>query len=196
MTNNNKLIHIRGVLFRYTIRGGHASLAIIVTHDDSVSSDQQANVDERMVLVVVRLGGPEWNTTQLDDNTKPIYNRKVEKDNHDRMTLRSNIKRLCKLGNELEFFGLYAEQCESIDDTNEAPNSNASTDWHNWTRFIVDYYLPSTTTTNSSENESSNVRIYQALRWNPIQCQQTRSRYFESPPKKQQQKKKKTTDDT
>jgi len=171
---------------------------VIVTHDDSVSSDQQANVDERMVLVVVRLGGSDWGTTKLDD--QPIHNRKVEKDNHDMMmTLRSNIKRLCKLGNELEFYGEYAEQTDALqtEPTTNYTNTSASTDWNNWTRFIVDYYLPSTTT-NSSENESSNVRIYQALKWNPIQCQQTRLRYFESPPKKQQQQKKKKNakDDT
>jgi len=191
--SNNKLIHIRGVLFRCTIRGGHASLAIIVTHDDSVSSDQQANVNERMVLVVVRLGGSDWGTTKFDDNNQPIHNKKVEQDNHDMITLRSNIKRLCKLGNELEFYGHYAEQADvlqtEVSTTNDT-NTSTSTDWHNWTRFIVDYYLPSTNT-NSSEAKSSNVRIYQALKWNPIQCQQTRLRYFESPPKKQHQKKKK-----
>ena len=193
---NNKLIHIRGVLFRCTIRGGHASLAIIVTHDDSVSSHQQANVDERMVLVVVRLGGSDWGTTKLDDNIQPIHNGKVEKENHDMIALRSNIKRLCKLGNELEFFGYYAEQTDALhtEPTNDTNAASASTDWNNWTRFIVDYHLPSTTT-NSSETESSNVRIYQALKWDPIQCQQTRSKYFPLQAKKQQQKKKKNAKD-
>ena len=195
MSINNNLFHIRGVLFRCTIRGGHASLAIIVTHDDSVSSHQQAN--ERMVLVVVRLGGSDWGTTKLDDNTKSIHNRKVVQDNHDMMmSLRSNIKRLCKLGNELEFYGHYAEQTDVLrtEATTNDTNTSASTDWNNWTRFIVDYHLPSTTT-NSSEAKSRNVRIYQALKWNPIQCQQTRLRYFGSPPKKQHQKKKKNAKD-
>jgi len=147
-----------------------------------------------MVLVVIRLGGPEWNN-KLDDNTQPIHNRTVDQEN-DMMALRSNIKRLCKLGNELEFYGEYAEQTDALqtEPTTNYTNTSASTDWNNWTRFIVDYYLPSTTT-NSSENESSNVRIYQALKWNPIQCQQTRSRYFVSPTKKQQQKKKKNAKD-
>ena len=148
MSINNNLFHIRGVLFRCTIRGGHASLAVIITHDDSVSSHQQANVDERMVLVVVRLGGSNWGKAKLDDS-QPIHNRKVEKDNHDMMALRSNIKRLCKLGNELDFYGHYAEQADALQtepSTTNDTNASTSTDWHNWTRFIVDYHLPSYTT--------------------------------------------------
>ena len=61
---DEELIRLRGVLFRSTIRGGHASLAIIVTsgkdEDDHTSPPPQN--EERMVLVVVRLGGSEWDT--------------------------------------------------------------------------------------------------------------------------------------
>ena len=75
---DEELILLRGVLFRSTIRGGHASLAIIVTSEkdeDDTSSPQ--NNEERMVLVVVRLGGSEWDNTKLEKKLF-VENNKLE----------------------------------------------------------------------------------------------------------------------
>ena len=191
---DEELIRLRGVLFRSTIRGGHASLAIIVTSEkdeDDTSSPQ--NNEERMVLVVVRLGGSEWDTKLekkfVENNNNDLgMHSSIDQGNDNMMTLlRSNIRRICKVGNEIAFLGQYAEHDVSnepanTNDTKEV--SNEKTDWHNWKRFMVDYYLP---TSNSSE---SNVRIYQVQKWNVTQCQATRAKYFNSPQKKQQQKQK------
>ena len=113
----------------------------------------------------------------------------IDQGNDNMMTLlRSNIRRICKVGNEIEFLGqYYAEHDvsnEPANTNNTKEVSNEKTDWHNWKRFMVDYYLP---TSNSSE---SNVRIYQVQKWNVTQFQATRAKYFNSPQKKQQQKQK------
>ena len=127
---DEELIRLRGVLFRSTIRGGHASLAIIVTsdkdEDDHTSSPQ--NNEERMVLVVVRLGGSEWDNTKLEkklfvenNNNDLAMHSSIDQGNDNMMTLlRSTIRRICKVGNEIEFLGQYAEH----DVSNEHANTN------------------------------------------------------------------------
>lgn len=95
--------------------------------------------------------------------------------------LRSYIRRICNLGNEIEFRGRCAKLSD-VSDKNmiEISDDNApSTDWHTWDRFFVDYYLP---TVNSSE---SNLRVCQVLKWNAVQCQSTRAKNFALPSKKQ-----------
>jgi len=165
---------LRGVLFRYTIRGGHASLAIIVTCDNNNSTSQHQDAitktEEKMemVLVIVRLGGSNW-----DNDTHA----------NDMMALRSNIRRICKLGNEMEFHGKYDDETSANNDNYKAPPSDAATtDWHNWSRFMVDY-IP-------DNSDDSNIRVCQTLKWSAAKCQITRKKYFVSSPVKQQQKKK------
>ncbi|KAL7543598.1 hypothetical protein ACHAXR_012928 [Thalassiosira sp. AJA248-18] len=178
---------LRGVIFRCTIRGGHASLATIAT------SEHEDRKDERMVLVIVRLGGPEWDANSLektqehaeDNSSTPKSSNDQEKG---RMTLmRSNIRRMCKLGNEMQFRGNFSNTAHSgAANTNAASNINTSSkDWQSWDRFVVDYYLP-----NSQSPQSTNVLVCQELKWDATQCQTARAKYFESPPQKQQKKQK------
>lgn len=181
--SDQNLIRLRGVLFRCTIRGGHASLAIIVTSSHGGSgrtSSDDSPAEERMVLVIVRLGGPEWDAKLKNTSAS-------EQDRDDEMTtLRSNVRRLCKLGNEMEFHGQYAESGMTSNDISGADNNKQtpSNDWHTWDRFIVDYYLP------DSQCTQSNLRVCEVLKWSSTQCQCVRARYFPSSPKKQQPKRK------
>ena len=140
-----------------------------------------------MILIIVRLGGVEWDAKleesegREDDINQSVSKEYGRRTDSDMTALRSNIKRICKLGNEIEFRGRYAESSD-VSDKNMIENSDVnapSTDWHTWDRFFVDYYLP---TVNSSE---SNLRVCQVLKWNAIQCQSTRAKYFALPSKKQ-----------
>lgn len=132
-----------------------------------------------MVLVIVRLGGPEWNATL--DNT--------QNDQETMTLLRSNIRRICKLGNEMEFHGHFDAESASNNSTanninmDEAPNTatkTPSTDWHTWDKFTVDYYLP------TSHSPQINLRVCEVLKWDATKCQAVRAKYFVSLPKKQQ----------
>mmetsp|Transcript_11966 Transcript_11966/g.25501 ORF Transcript_11966/g.25501 Transcript_11966/m.25501 type:complete len:643 (+) Transcript_11966:204-2132(+) len=185
---------LRGVLFRCTIRGGHASLAIIATNNVKEG-------DERMILVIVRLGGPDWQKQERSiQSEQSITKHKINEGGNDKMSLmRSNIRRMCKLGNEMEFRGHFAESART---TQQAANDNdvqhptpSSTDWNAWDRFIVDYFLPlSNTASPDSMNESgnsNNVRVCRELKWDMKQCQIARAKYFPSPPKNKQQQSKK-----
>ena len=129
---------------------------------------RQVGGTERMVLVVLRLGGGEWDAKSKGGQGKEIVTQ-----------LRSNIRRICKLGNEVEFRGHFD------DPPTQGVANGPSTDWTTWERFIVDYYLPK-----SSPTESDNVRICQELKWTAAQCQARRDLYFASRPQKQQPKKK------
>ena len=120
-----------------------------------------------MVLVIVRLGGSNW-----DNDTHA----------NDMMALRSNIRRICKLGNEMEFRGRYDDKTSANNDNYKAPPKDAATtDWHNWSRFMVDY-IP-------DNSDDSNIRVCQTLKWSAAKCQSTRAKYFVSSPTKQQQQK-------
>eukprot|EP00984_Skeletonema_dohrnii_P033151 scaffold28762_cov78-Skeletonema_dohrnii-CCMP3373.AAC.3 len=48
---------LRGVLFRCTIRGGHATLAIIPSSDEGDANED----DSSIVMIVVQMGGGRWN---------------------------------------------------------------------------------------------------------------------------------------
>ncbi|KAL7552926.1 hypothetical protein ACHAWF_016176, partial [Thalassiosira exigua] len=185
-------ISLRGVLFRRTIRGGHASLAVIVTsdgedEDQGGGSYMGRQEGERMVLVIVRLGGPEWEERrgrEIDRST-PMINDSGE-GNESMSLLRSNIRRMCKMGNEMEFCGHFVSTDDALNG-NKTTDNETSTDWRKWETFIVDYYLQST------HSQQSNVRVYQELVWDALRCQTVRSKYFVSPPLKKQEKRRTTT---
>ena len=162
---------VRGVLIRRTIRGGHATLAIIVTTTDSPVDTDCPRKEERMVLVIIRLGGPNWDG--MMEEKRGVY--------------RSNIRRMGKMGDEFEFLGTFDESTQ-----NEASNVDdtqiQSTDWRTWERFVVDYHLP------TSSSTRSNVRVCQKSKWNASTCQLVRAKYFvPPPPRKQQQHRKKSS---
>lgn len=167
---------IRGILFRCTIRGGHASLAIVVTsfrditiHYPSTSAGDNSGGGERVVLVVVQFGGSEWQRSDdSSDNNSNTPRSEV-------LTLmRSNIRRMCKLGNQMEFRGSFA-----VSQKNDKAN-------HNWDRFMVDYYLPSLD--DAVDSIPTNIRVVQVQRWDATRCQLMRGKYFPQPPQKQPSK--------
>lgn len=150
---------IRGILFRCTIRGGHASLAIVVAsfgditiHYPPTSAGDNSGGGERVVLVVVQFGGSEWQRSDdSSDNNSNTPRSEV-------LTLmRSNIRRMCKLGNQMEFRGSFA-----VSQKNDKAN-------HNWDRFMVDYYLPSLD--DAVDSIPSNIRVVQVQRWDATRCQ-------------------------
>jgi len=135
-------------------------LATIVSSDD----EEPTTAEERMILIIVRLGGVEWDAKleesegREDDNNQSVSKEYGRRTDSDMIALRSNIKRICKLGNEIEFRGRYAESSD-VSDKNMIENSDVnapSTDWHTWDRFFVDYYLP---TVNSSRVTCEFVRF-------------------------------------
>ena len=209
--SDKKYLRVRGILFRCTIRSGHATLAIVVTsisddndihntenYDDSLKNyGKQAQEvhkleDERVVLVVIQFGGSKWGSGQepqhhvqqcpltegvdsegRGDNGTEINadgDKNNNKQNKGKMTLmRSNIRRISKLGNELEFRGFFNSTTSDvtinttnacISDGNRRSNSDESSENKNiekpqsleihkhsngqstWGRFIVNYYLP------------------------------------------------------
>ena len=188
MTGNDDKVKLRGVIFRCTIRAGHGSFAIIVSDEDREHPTAKEN-EERMVLVVVRFGGAEWG----DQKSQEKLDGRNDKGNEMAPLMRSNIKRLCKLGNEMIFHGQFAKQDASDGGepkaqakTTKDKESSTNNDWQSWNRFIVDYYPPNANT--SSEKSISNVEVCQELKWDSNQCQTVRSKYFAPPPNKQKQK--------
>lgn len=193
---------LRGIVFRCTIRGGHASLAVIVTrlnflaNDGSIEnrefqlqdSESDAEKLERIVLVVIRFGGSAWHResaqaerSDAECETVPAadiaHNIQVKQNNenvgsnpsNEAMTqMRSNIRRLCKMGNEIEFRGTFIKSTSICDTNNDIAKSH-------WERFAVDYYLP------SSFDTESNVRMCHVRKWDAPQCQIVRAKYFSTP---------------
>ena len=165
---------LRGVVIRSTIRGGHASLATAVSNGD--------NSDEKIVLVVIRFGGSEWNENESPVNKS--YNEKDVRSNEisserqktDVSRMRSNIRRLSKIGNELDFVGSFEKQTSASD----AVHSNQS--FNDWDKFLVDYYIPTIDC-----DECENVRLVQAQKLDAKRCQTLQSKYFPTCTHKQQQ---------
>jgi hypothetical protein len=175
---------LRGVLFRSTIRGGHASLAIAVT----------SCKNEKIVLVVIRFGGSEWNSEDL--STKGGERSGVVSDgqrsdemkgcNNENMTfIRSNVRRLCKIGNELEFVG-YFETRTPEPLSSSAPSENQS--FNNLDRFVVDYHIRSS----DQDIICENLSLIQAQKWDATRCQMLQKLYFPVPTAKQQAKPKRS----
>ncbi|KAL7478993.1 hypothetical protein ACHAW6_004745 [Cyclotella cf. meneghiniana] len=189
MSSNQLQCHdvLIGVIFRCTIRSGHASVAIIVSSDHFVdpgvenshgvvprrcasSADRQ---DEKVVHVVIRFGGSAWN----DSPEKSSACGDTMK------LLRSNIRRMCKLGNEVEFHGSFemqlselqpktATSCDiAIEEVSCVQNrlqkkSFTPNNFSEWDRFIVDY------------PKFSNVRVVEVQKWDSTRCQILRTKYF------------------
>ena len=160
---------IRGILFRSTIRGGHASL-VIALNDGK---------DEKVVLVVVRFGGSDWNKTPEHDVDRC----------YEMMTrLRSNVRRVCKVGNELEFVGSLEKSTIAADGTKSLSKQTVSTSGNgfgDWDRFVVDYYLSS-----SDGDKCGNIRLVQPQKYDAKTCQILQNKYFPASKRKQEQKQK------
>lgn len=165
---------LRGVVIRSTIRGGHASLATAVSDGDG----------EKVVLVVIRFGGSEWNDSRVNksnDENEDLSHEKSPERQTDVSRMRSNIRRLSKIGNELDFDGSFEKQ------TSATQPVISSQSIHDWDKFLVDYYIIPTPTTDYGECE--NVRLVQSQKWDAKRCQTLQSKYFTTSTRKQQQQK-------
>lgn len=163
---------LRGVVIRSTIRGGHASLATAVSDGDG----------EKVVLVVIRFGGSEWNESRVNksnDENEDLSHEKSPERQTDVSRMRSNIRRLSKIGNELDFDGSFEKQ------TSATQPVISSQSIHDWDKFLVDYYIIPTPTTDYGECE--NVRLVQSQKWDAKRCQTLQSKYFTTSTRKQQQ---------
>ena len=179
---------LRGVLFRCTIRGGHATLAIVPSSSENGSDKSDDEDSSSVVIIVVQLGGNQWKTHQDDGSTvagcdlKTSENGRSDDFGNSISQMRSNIRRMCKLGNELEFIGNFAHDA-SPDTKETSDNSNNNRrDWNAYQRrkFIVDYDLQSCL---------DNIKVTKVSKWDASRCQMIRSKFFDgttTKPKKQQ----------
>ena len=172
---------LRGVLFRCTIRGGHATLAIVPSSSENGSNKSDDKDSSGVVIIVVQFGGNQWGGCDL----KTSENGRSSDDFANSISqMRSNIRRMCKLGNELEFIGNFAH--DASPDTKETSdnNNNNRRDWNAYQRrkFIVDYGL---------ESCQDNIKVTQVGKWDATKCQMLRSKFFDGKMTKQQQQKKK-----
>ena len=155
---------LRGILFRSTIRGGHASLAIVPS---STEEDENS-----IVMVIVQLGGNQWHKKETDGCESS------EQFSSDVAVMRSNIKRMCKLGNELEFIGNYSHPSNDNNDVSTTNTTQKNKDWNTWRKFVVSYNLQ------ASQN---NVKVSRAAKWDAARCQRIRSKFFDDSSKRKQQ---------
>lgn len=183
---------LRGVLFRCTIRGGHATLAIVPSSSENENGSNISDGEDSsgVVIIVVQLGGNQWKKTRQDDVTaarcdpKTTGNSRSDDFANNISQMRSNIRRMCKLGNELEFIGNFAYDA-SPDAKETSDNSNNDRkDWNAYQRrkFIVDYDL---------QSYQDNIKVTQVSKWDATKCQMLRSKFFDGTMTKQQQQKKK-----
>jgi len=170
---------LRGVLFRCTIRGGHATLAIIP------SSRVDNEEDNRIVMVVVQMGGGQWNNNESAAGSN-VTSSSSSTSSSDQFAssiveLRSNIRRMCKLGNELEFIGTHHTNPSnnSVDETTSS-NTDNTKDWTTWRKFTVNYNLQSC---------QDNVKVAKVAKWDAATCQRVRSKFFDDSSKQKQQQK-------
>ena len=191
---------LRGVLFRSTIRGGHASLAIAVTANLSIDDDDGSVDSSEVVLVVIRFDGPEWSFEgSTRENIDDTISRSKSNEYISKMTspkreiitrMRSNIRRLCKIGNELEFTGDFEKQSSNACTKSDGADARSPINNFNcWSRFVVDYHPQSS----GNENEDCNnkhVRLVQVQKWDATRCQMLQRKYFHAPKRNQQTKSK------
>lgn len=164
---------IRGVVFRCNIRAGHSFLAVVLPKLPSEGSSLMVEPrvagtlpeEHEMVMVVIRFGGANWTST--DDASAAT-----------RSKIRTKIRRLCKLGNELAFTGFFSDYADGA-------SSKSGVECR---RFFVDYHL-------DNSQEESSVRVCEALKWDCSACQTMREFYFPSKPKKPQVNRKKLKDE-
>lgn len=187
---------ISGVLFRCTIRSGHASLLL------SLTEPCDNNPSEIPLIVLVRFGGSDWfiapEGAERADQSGASHNtvdRTKDEDQRKRCIalLRSDIRRMCKLGNELELRGFFD------DDQNQTPLNDISSEnnenYSSFKRFIVDYHSPSSDekhrllNTTFQQEEFVTMRVKQMRKWDARKCQLVRLKYFPPPPSKQLQNK-------
>jgi hypothetical protein len=203
---------LRGVLIRSTIRGGHASLAIAVSSNDSSDS-----TDEKVVLVVIRFGGSEWNNKESLNKDEVGCNNvfkegninmgaKIKASSCEMMTrMRSDVRRMCKIGNELEFIGLYEQETSRLE---SATNTKACANAHcregdrselhdvntnsrkDFDKFVVDYY-PS----ELNGKQDDNIRLLQGQKWDATRCQMLQRKYFPKTVRNQQPKPKRSSNE-
>mmetsp|Transcript_19597 Transcript_19597/g.41191 ORF Transcript_19597/g.41191 Transcript_19597/m.41191 type:complete len:550 (+) Transcript_19597:115-1764(+) len=187
---------ISGVLFRCTIRSGHASLLLSLTEPCDKSPS------EIPLIVLVRFGGSDWfiapEGAEHADRSAASHNtvdRTKDDDQRKRFIalLRSDIRRICKIGNELELRGFFD------DDQNHTPLNGISSEnnknYSTFKRFIVDYQSPSSDekhrplNTTFQQEELTTMRVKQMRKWDAQKCQLVRLKYFPPPPSKQLQNK-------
>lgn len=167
---------LRGVLFRSNIRGGHASLAIAIKSES-----------EKVVLVVIRFGGSEWSSEETTKNDEEFQLGKASGSERSDMKyrqtvarMRSNVRRFCKIGNELEFVGYFETAPEPLSTPSAAENSS----FVNLDRFVVDYHI--------DEDKCENLRLIQGQKWDATRCQMLQKEYFPVQMAKQQKKSKRS----
>ncbi len=164
---------LRGVLFRCTIRGGHATLAIIP------SCRVDTEEDDSIVMVVVQLGGGQWNNEQSD--TGNVDSSSDKQFTSSIAEMRSNIRRMCKLGNELEFIGTHHPSNNNSLDETSSSNTGNTKDWTAWSKFTVNYNL---------QSFQDNIRVITVAKWDAATCQRVRSKFFDDSSKQKQQQQK------
>ena len=123
-------------------------------------------------MVVVRMGGVQWKTIAKGNTDDQFAINNISQ-------MRSNIRRLCKLGNELEFMGNYfINEPRDINDarSTKSNGNNNARDWNTWQKFIVDYDL---------QSSQSNIKVFQVGKWDATLCQRMQSKFFERHQRKQ-----------
>jgi len=179
-SSSSALTTLRGVLFRCTIRGGHATLAIIPSSDDGDANED----DNSIVMIVVQMGGGQWN------NQESTAGSSGEQFANSIAEMRSNIRRMCKLGNELEFIGTFTDPSNRYNDESTNTKTDNTKDWNSWRKFNVNYNL---------QSSKSNIKVSKVAKWDAARCQRVRSKFFDDSSKQKQQqqpaKKKKRRED-
>ena len=208
---------LRGVLFRSTIRGGHATLAIIPSDNGNGVDDEE---DNDIVMIVVQMGGAQWKNKETKDDhaaagtdypgssSGQFANNIAE--------MRSTIRRMCKLGNELEFIGKFTKNNPSTTNNNNDTSSvtantttiedskNTTNHWNTWRKFTVDYNNNNNNnnlqSSSQSSSSSNNIQVVQVGKWDAARCQRVRCKFFDDTAKRQRQqpltKKKRRDDDS
>ena len=186
--DSSSLTTLRGVLFRYTIRGGHATLALSPS-----SSRVDEETEDSIVMIVVQMGGGQWNNKDSSAGSESIGSCSTSSDQFASsiVEMRSNIRRICKLGNELELIGTWSfPSNNNIVDDMTRTNKDNTKDWTKWRKFTVNYDL---------ESFKSNIKVSTVGKWDATKCQRVRSKFFndnDSSKQKQQPAKKKRREDT
>ena len=179
--DSRSLTSLRGILFRCTIRGGHATLAIIPSATSSSLVDDKEEEDS-LVMIVVQMGGGQWNNHKesfAGSNDVGSCSSSSEQFASNIVEMRSNIRRMCKLGNELEFIGTFTNPSNNngVDETASTSTDNKK-DWTTWRKFTVNYNLQSL---------HSNIKVSSVGKWDAAKCQRVRCKFFNDSSKQKQQ---------
>ncbi len=182
---------ISGVLFHCTIRSGHASLLLSLTGTcDGVPSGIP-------VIALVKFGGSDWfcsrdgeNDVDLSAASRNTINRTNDDgQRRERITLlRSNIRRMCKIGNELELRGYFdLDPVETPSNVLSSENENYSS----FKRFNVEYHsspsdeIQHPLETFVQQESFTTVTVKRVRKWDARKCQLVRLKYFPQLPSKQ-----------